>query len=223
MNNLKLITTKTFNDNVPCDFWADINNEYFVTREQIGTALGYKDPRVAISKIHNRHKDILDKYSTTVILEQQEGQRIINREHIVYNLEGILLIIQYSQVSEKRKEDFLKFLKKEIGEDRFVIISGRKELEFINELKDFLSEFGIKGTPQYKVDDKYRIDYYITNLKIAIEYDENNHNAYDKNEEISREKYIIEKLGCRFIRVSDDKTNASNIGIIAKKLFGITV
>ena len=117
----------------------------------------------------------------------------------------------------------MKCLKKEIGEDRFVIISGRKELEFINELKDFLSEFGIKGIPQYKVDDKYRIDYYITNLKIAIEYDENNHNAYDKNEEISREKYIIEKLGCRFIRVSDDKTNASNIGIIAKELFGITV
>ena len=223
MNNLKLVTTEMFENSVSCDFWKDVNDEYFITRKQIGTALGYNEPSKSIYKIHNRHKDILDKYSTTVILEQQEGQRIINREHIVYNLEGILLIIQYSQVSEKRKEDFLKFLKKEIGEDRFVIISGRKELEFINELKDFLSEFGIKGIPQYKVDDKYRIDYYITNLKIAIEYDENNHNAYDKNEEISREKHIIEKLGCRFIRVSDDKTNASNIGIIAKELFRIAV
>ena len=175
MNNLKLVTTEMFENSVSCDFWKDVNDEYFITRKQIGTALGYNEPSKSIYKIHNRHKDILDKYSTTVILEQQEGQRIINREHIVYNLEGILLIIQYSQASEKRKEDFLKFLKKEIGKDRFVIISGRKELEFINELKDFLSEFGIKGTPQYKVDDKYRIDYYITNLKIAIEYDENNY------------------------------------------------
>ena len=223
MNNLKLVTTEMFDNSVSCDFWKDVNDEYFITREQIGTALGYSNPVNAIKNIHLKHKDILDKYSTTVILKQQEGKRIINRKHIVYNLEGILLIIQYSQVSEKCKEDFLKCLKKEIGEDRFVIISGRKELEFINELKDFLSEFGIKGIPQYKVDDKYRIDYYITNLKIAIEYDENNHNAYDKNDEISREKYIIKKLGCRFIRVSDNKTNASNIGIIAKELFGITV
>ena len=48
MNNLKLITTENFEDVAPCDFWVDINDEYFLTREQIGRALGYNNPSEAI-------------------------------------------------------------------------------------------------------------------------------------------------------------------------------
>ncbi len=62
IENLKLITTQSFDD-ISCDFYKNINNEYLMTREQIGTALGYKNPSKAIEKIHLKHKDRLDKYS----------------------------------------------------------------------------------------------------------------------------------------------------------------
>ena len=55
MNNLKLVETDVFNEIATCDFWGNINNEYLVTREQIGRALGYKNPSEAIKKIHMKH------------------------------------------------------------------------------------------------------------------------------------------------------------------------
>lgn len=71
MNNLKLVTTENFEDGVvengiPCDFWKDVNGEYFITREQIGRALGYSNPRKAIEQIHMRHKDRIDKFSCVI-------------------------------------------------------------------------------------------------------------------------------------------------------------
>ena len=44
MNNLKLVETDVFNEIATCDFWGNANNEYLVTREQIGRALGYSNP-----------------------------------------------------------------------------------------------------------------------------------------------------------------------------------
>ena len=35
-----------------------------MTRQQIGEALGYDNPMIAIAKIHDRHKDRIDKYSS---------------------------------------------------------------------------------------------------------------------------------------------------------------
>lgn len=71
MNNLKLVTTENFEDSVvkngiPCDFWKDVNEEYFITREQIGRALGYSNPQKAIQKIHLKHKDRLDRFSCII-------------------------------------------------------------------------------------------------------------------------------------------------------------
>ena len=64
MNTLKLVTTENFMDAIPCDFWNDANDEYFITREQIGRALGYSNPANAIKNIHLKHKERLDKFST---------------------------------------------------------------------------------------------------------------------------------------------------------------
>lgn len=52
---------------------------------------------------------------------------------------------------------------------------------------------------QYKVG-KYYIDLYIPSKKLAIECDEYNHNMYENNKEIEREKYIKNELQCDFIR-----------------------
>ena len=50
-NNLKLITTETFGD-LSCNFYRNMNDDILLTREQIGLALEYSDPMVAIGKIN---------------------------------------------------------------------------------------------------------------------------------------------------------------------------
>lgn len=78
MNNLKLVETDVFNEIATCDFWGNINNEYLVTREQIGRALGYKNPTNAIKNIHLKHKERLDKFSTQLTLGYVEGIGMLN-------------------------------------------------------------------------------------------------------------------------------------------------
>lgn len=219
MNNLKLITTENFEEVTPCDFWADINDEYFLTREQIGRALGYNNPTKAIDNIHHKHEERLNKFSTTVTLGMMEGDRFVKRKRLIYNLQGIMFIIQSSQVKKELKEKFLMKIQDKIGNKELIVITERKELSFVNDLEEFLSAFNVKGIAQYKIDDKYRIDYYIPDLKIAIEYDESGHKDYDREKERMREEYIKNKLGCKFIRVPDDNSDIKNIGIIAKELY----
>lgn len=99
-----------------------------------------------------------------------------------------------------------------------IILETRKEIEFIAELSDFLEAQDITdGISQFRVLN-YSIDYYIPSLKLAIEYDEDEHKQYSYERQEGRQAVIEKELGCEFIRVSDDKSNAYNIGLIAKKL-----
>lgn len=59
MSNLTLITTETFN-NLPCNFYRNMNDDILLTREQIGQALEYADPIKAIQKIHLKHIEFSD-------------------------------------------------------------------------------------------------------------------------------------------------------------------
>lgn len=96
MNNFKLMITENFENEIPCDFWADVNGEYFITREQIGTALGYSHPNKSIDNMHSRHKERLDKFSTTIKLRVVEGERYVERERILYSRKGIMEICRWS-------------------------------------------------------------------------------------------------------------------------------
>lgn len=97
MNNLKLVETDVFNEIATCDFWGNANNEYLVTREQIGRALGYSNPANAIKNIHLKHNERLDKFSTQLTLGYVEGDRYVERERILYNRKGIMEICRWSR------------------------------------------------------------------------------------------------------------------------------
>lgn len=71
------------------------------------------------------------------------------------------------------------------------------------------------------MDNTYKIDYYIPSLNIAIEYDENGHKHYSYEEHEGRQKEIKNKLGCRFIRVTDDDSHSFNVGKVIKEIFNI--
>ena len=116
----------------------------------------------------------------------------------------------------KIKVDFLKSL----GYEDKIIVTTRDEIKFIEKLKNALMPFNIEGVKQYNVLN-YRIDYYIPSLNIAVEYDENNHKNYTYEVHEGRQKEIEEKLHCRFIRVSNDKTDEYNIGLVIKNIFNL--
>jgi hypothetical protein len=132
------------------------------------------------------------------------------------------LISNCKTKSEQYLYNFIQWLLSENLITPKLSIHARKEIEFLDELEDALSPFNIKGIRQYSViDNKYRIDYYIPSINVAIEYDENNHRDYSYEQHEGRQEEIENQLKCRFIRISDDNTNSYNIGFVIKNIFNI--
>lgn len=76
-----------------CDVYQDKNNDFFMTRQQIGQALEYDNPMIAIYKIHERHKERLDKYSVLTKLTNTDGKKY---ETYLYSAKGIYEICRWS-------------------------------------------------------------------------------------------------------------------------------
>lgn len=91
--DLALCKQEKFN-RVLVDFYRDENNDVFMTREQIGTALEYAQPRKAIDKLHQRNKERLNKFSVGVKLGATDGKVY---KTIIYNSRGIYEICRYSK------------------------------------------------------------------------------------------------------------------------------
>lgn len=92
MKDLQLVKSDYFGT-VQCDFYSN-GKDYFMTREQIGAALEYSNPIIAISKIHDRHKERLDKYSVVTRLVSTDGKVY---DTTVYPRKGIMEICRWSQ------------------------------------------------------------------------------------------------------------------------------
>jgi len=90
MNDLVLYKSENFQGTV-CDLYRNVNNDIFMTREQMGIALEYSDPMTAIGKIHDRHKERLDKYSFTTLVN--------GRNTYLYEARGMYEICRWSRQS----------------------------------------------------------------------------------------------------------------------------
>ena len=120
------------------------------------------------------------------------------------------LLLQDSNISRKLKKE-LGLLKK---------VNQRKEILFLDKLEKTLKPFNLTGIRQYNILN-YRIDYYISQLNMAIEYDENGHADYTYEQHEGRQKEIEKELGCKFIRVNDKNSDEYNIGVVLKEIFNI--
>ena len=92
-NNLKLITTETFGD-LTCNFYRNMNDDILLTREQIGSALEYSNPSVALSIIHKKHKDRLDNLSVVIKTISTDGK---SYDTMFYTQRGIMEICRWSR------------------------------------------------------------------------------------------------------------------------------
>lgn len=100
-NNLQLITTETFGE-LQCNFYRNMNDNILLTREQIGTALEYSDPSLAIRKIHLKHKDRLEPLCLRLKLtgHTQFGTNLTKSEEqecVYYTERGIMEICRWSR------------------------------------------------------------------------------------------------------------------------------
>ena len=127
----------------------------------------------------------------------------------------------------KSKKDLSKQLLNEYFNSRYILEpKNTKEYNFYTTLKEALIPFGITdGEEQYSIlnnkGTNFRIDYYIPSLNVAIEYDEKIHTSYTYDRQEGRQKEIEDKLGCKFIRVTDENTIGYNVGLIIKDIINI--
>ena len=105
-NPMTVVTSKPFGA-LSMDVYEDNNHQYYMTREQIGTALECKDPRKYIAKIHERNADRLDSLSTVVKLTTVEGGITKEREIICYSLRGVMEICRLSR--QPKADAFMDF------------------------------------------------------------------------------------------------------------------
>lgn len=109
--SLTLATRKPF-VNMTCDFYQDDANEFYMTREQIGQALEYKNPGDAIQLIHKRYADRLDPLSSTFSLKVEvvNGNTTYTRPQnvFVYTLRGVMEICRFSR--QPKADKFMDFV-----------------------------------------------------------------------------------------------------------------
>lgn len=99
MKNMKLITTESFG-NIQCDFYRNMNDDIMLTREQIGRALGYANPREAIKNIHRKHRNRLEPLSIRVKLSGFQTEPTSKSEEqkcVYYSERGIMEICRWSR------------------------------------------------------------------------------------------------------------------------------
>ena len=120
-----------------------------------------------------------------------------NNIYILSHL-GLLLFLQIADI----KKDYSEFISEYFETDEKLNVARiRFEHEFGNLLRT--SFYGLLNIEdQYSCcNNKYRIDFYDIEKRLAIEYDEGHH-ANRINEDISRQNEIEEELNCNFIRVA---------------------
>ena len=164
--------------------------------------------------------DVIDlklKVNKNILVEQfklYNKQSFANSKNIyALTLTGYikyLNLIQDAQIGKEILTNYFEY-KKEI----YAVLENRKEILFRDSIKKCLSDICTVKFQHYV--DGYRIDIYIPEFNLAIEYDEigSNH-TYKQEIDIIRQKYIENKLGCTFIRISETLTLEEGINKILK-------
>ena len=188
----------------------EINGEPMFEIYSTGMALGHT--KIAKGKIYPR-KDRIDAN-----LKSAEISTVEYDEQAFINITGLKKMI--SMCHSKNKIRFINWLK----ENNFVqydevFASTTSEEIFMNNLEKIFSYMNLSIERQ-KIDNNYRLDGYIPEIDVVIEYDENGHAHYNSEKEYEREMYIKNKYS-HIVRVNDFSDVLDNVGIVVNKIFEI--
>lgn len=88
-----------------CNVYIDKVGNIYMTREQIGRALEYANPKKAIENIHAQHRDRLDSFSVTLKTRATDGKMY---EKIFYTRRGVYEICRYSR--QPKADEFYDYV-----------------------------------------------------------------------------------------------------------------
>ncbi|MBE7691143.1 antA/AntB antirepressor family protein [Tenacibaculum piscium] len=143
-----------------------------------------------------------EDYTIHKVIECKKGTRG-GRPRIDYSLSvNLAKTIVRNEKYGKNKPELIVLLSKEGKEGKEVVIA-KERIEFIfgrEIVENLFSEYTICS--QYSVfGGEYRIDWYIPELNLAVEFDENHHlNSENKRLDEIRQNRIEAELGCKFLR-----------------------
>lgn len=104
------------------------------------------------------------------------------------------------------------------GDVTHIHTNTRFEISFLEMLEQGLEELNVTGIRQYNVNGK-RIDFYIPEYKLAVEYDEAQHyTAANQKLDLERQKMIEKEIGCTFVRLNWEDTDIKNTMKVVKKI-----
>ena len=214
-----------------------INELQMATVEQVAKYYGTEVGTIKMCVSNNRREIDLDGYvvqtkdellSKNILLKTKRGGfDILNNEGEVVasgSHKGISLfpkraILRVGMLL--RDSEVADMVRDELGLSCNTKLGLRKEIEFLTVLEKQLQVLGItRFERQYSKlkCGNYRIDLYLPEINVAIEYDENGHRGYTYEAQELRQELIERELGCRFIRVSDDKDHVTNSAIVIREL-----
>ena len=135
---LKVIKRDDFNNTLLDIYRNSESVDFYMTRKQIGEALGYSNPQNAIDKIHERNKERLDKYSVTVKLTHTDKSTpdkltgINNRQYEthLYTFKGVLEICRWSnQPKANEFFDYIYDLLESLYKGELTLIQNKQKYE----------------------------------------------------------------------------------------------
>ena len=160
-------------------------------------------------------KPILKKFNINIVSS--------NRQKHCFLLSSSGYLKYYNLIRNKNEYIFNIIMNEyfEINsDDEYIHFVQNKEIRFRNQLSTILNKFKIRYQFQYPVF-QYRIDMYLPDFNIAIEYDENAHKHYTYEAQELREMNIKNEIGCKFVRVTDEYSIDEAVSIILSELFEI--
>lgn len=191
------------------------NNEAYFISNEVSEILGYSANKKLLERLDEDEKILLNHSESVSVLN---GYNIYSCGVQLLTESGLYsAIVGSKKLGKKKKELFISELKYQIGIFDKINLRSVKEADFLDLLEETIAPFGLKLQKQVSIN-QYNIDAVIN--KVAIEYDENNHNHYNKEKELSRERVILSKYD-KLIRISDSNTNAYNVGLVIKAYFNI--
>ncbi len=194
-NNLKLITTETFGD-LPCNFYRNMNDDILLTREQIGTALEYVNPREAIKNIHRKHKDRLEPLSVRIKLsgcQTEPTSKSEEQECVYYTQRGIMEICRFSrQAKANQFMDWVWDIVEKYRNHEFIHISqqdntlNEKLIELLTSMDNRLSRLEEQSSKKKLPEKKYSRwkTRTFNKLNVLTEYVKSNSNSIKSNKPI---------------------------------------
>lgn len=185
-----------------------------------------KEPK-RVNEQFKRNRERFEKEKDYFMLTRFEYTKyfLINSENLGPNTKSIILFTASgylklvktfeNNIGYKIIKQIYEFLGGNENVDIYVS-NERFEITFFKLLKEALEEIGVKLICQHYVSG-YRIDFFIPEYNLAIEYDEDHHKSRTREDRI-RERKIKKEIGCKFIRCSHKDSNIKNLMKILKEI-----